>query len=252
MSDIHGNSAALEAVLADAAPLAIDRWWALGDHVLFGPRPVEVLELLAALPDCGYVAGNTDRYVLTGDQPPAHATASDAVGRVDLVERYGAMAGAIGWTRGALVQAGYLDRLSGLPPEQRVVLQDGSTLLGIHASPLSDDGPGIDTRSTDEALAALLADCGATTVVGGHTHDPTDRIVGDGIRALNCGSVGLSRRSGYASWMVIDASEKTIQIEHREAAFDAEAVVADLHRRGYPNAAFVESILAEGFQPGPR
>src|SRR5207248_411597 len=152
MSDIHGNSAALDAVLVDAAPLDIDRWWVLGDIVLFGPRPVEVLELLAAVPGCAYVAGNTDRYVLTGDQPPAHATPSDAVGRVDLVERYGAMAGAIGWTRGALVQAGYLDRLSRLPPEQRVVLNDGSTLLGVHASPLSDDGPGIDTRSTDEAL----------------------------------------------------------------------------------------------------
>jgi Icc-related predicted phosphoesterase len=33
VSDIHGNRVALEAVIADAASVGVDRWWVLGDLV---------------------------------------------------------------------------------------------------------------------------------------------------------------------------------------------------------------------------
>jgi hypothetical protein len=42
-------------VLQDAEHLDVDRWWALGDLVLFGPRPAEVLEILLGLPVAGSV-----------------------------------------------------------------------------------------------------------------------------------------------------------------------------------------------------
>jgi predicted phosphodiesterase len=38
IADIHGNDVALRAVLKDAARLAVDSWWVLGDLVLFGSR----------------------------------------------------------------------------------------------------------------------------------------------------------------------------------------------------------------------
>ncbi len=57
VADIHGNAVALRAVLKDADRLDVDRWWALGDHVLFGPRPVEVLELLRELPGINMLRG---------------------------------------------------------------------------------------------------------------------------------------------------------------------------------------------------
>src|SRR6185312_9517107 len=111
------NDVALRAVLEDAARLAVDRWWALGDLVLFGPRPAEVLELLQGLPAISMLRGNTDRYVLTGEQPVPHATAADAAASADLAERYGAMAAGIGWTRGVLDQAGLLGTLDDLPAQ---------------------------------------------------------------------------------------------------------------------------------------
>jgi hypothetical protein len=152
------------------------------------------------------------------------------------------MVGAIGWTRGALSQAGVLERLVDLPDEQRLDLPDGTRLLGVHASPGADDGPGIDTDSPADALVHLLAGCGADVVVGGHTHVPTDRVVGP-VRALNGGSVGLPRRLDGASWLLLEADGAGLRVEHRVAAFDVDAVCADLHGRGYPNAAFVEAIL---------
>jgi predicted phosphodiesterase len=64
IADIHRNDVALRAVLRDADRLAVDRWWVLGDIVLFGPRPAEVLELPRGRPGVGMLRGNTDRYVL--------------------------------------------------------------------------------------------------------------------------------------------------------------------------------------------
>lgn len=245
ISDIHGNAPALEAVLADGAQVGVDRWWALGDLVLFGPHPVEVLDLLGALDDVQFVRGNTDRYVVTDEQPLPHPTPRDAMGDEDLVRRYGLMAAGAAWTRGVLDQAGALDGLLDLPAEQHLELEDGTHLLGVHARPGSDDGPGLDSTSSDADLRERLAGVDADWVVGGHTHDPTDRIV-HGVRVLNPGSVGLPRDPGRASWMVIDSGPDATEVEHRAPAFDVRTVVDALHRRRHPNRDFVTSVLGGG------
>jgi len=176
IADIHGNDVALRAVLKHADRVGVDRWWALGDLVLFGPRPAEVLELLQGLPGISMLRGNTDRYVLTGEQPAPHATAADAVASVDLVERYGAMAAGIGWTRGVLDQAGLLASLTALPGQLRLQLPSGTTLLGVHASLRADDGPG----GSGAASWLLLEDEGGTVNVT-HFAEPfdVDAVVGD-------------------------------------------------------------------------
>jgi predicted phosphodiesterase len=242
IADIHGNDVALRAVLKDAERLEVDRWWALGDLVLFGPRPAEVLERLRGQPGLSMLRGNTDRYVLTGEQPAPHATAADAAGSVDLVERHAAMAAGIGWTRGVLDQAGLLSHLAVLPTQLRLQLPGGATVLGVHASPGADDGPGIEPGLADEQLRPLLTGCGADVVIGGHTHVATDRLV-DGIRALNPGSAGLPRTCGTASWLLLEDDGQALAVTHRGVPFDVDAVVSDLHRRRHPNAEFVAALL---------
>jgi putative phosphoesterase len=242
IADIHGNDVALRAVLEDAARLDVDRWWVLGDLVLFGPRPAEVLELLDGLPGISMLSGNTDRYVLTGEQPAPHATVADAAGNIDLVERYAAMAAGIGWTRGVVDQAGLLASLTALPADLRLRLPGGAAVLGVHASPRADDGPGIEPGVTDEQLRSLLAGCAADVVIGGHTHAVTDRFV-DGIRALNPGSAGQPRTCGAASWLLLEDDGETLTITHHCAPFDVDAVVSDLRRRRHPNAEFAAAVL---------
>ncbi len=245
ISDIHGVASALGAVLDDGAQNGVDRWWALGDLVLFGPHPVEVLEMLTELDDVAFVSGNTDRYVLTDDQPHPHATAADAMADADLVRRYGLMAAGAAWTRGVLDQGGVLEFLDDLPEYQTTQFEDGTRLLGVHASPASDDGYGFDSTSADDEIARLLAGLDTDWVVGGHTHDPTDRFV-DGIRVLNPGSVGLPRTIGFASWMVIESKPDRTEVEHRLVEFDVTAVVDALHRRRHPNREFIASVLGRG------
>ena len=243
IADVHGNEVALRAVLEDAAGYHVDRWWALGDLVLFGPRPAETLELLRGLPGVAMLRGNTDRYVLTGEQPAPHATAADAAGRVDLVERYAAMAAGIGWTRGVLDQAGTLDYLATLPAQLHLSFPGGVAVLGVHASPGADDGPGIDPGLPDDLLHGLLAGCGAGVVVGGHTHCQTDRMVA-GIRALNPGSTGMPRPAGHAGWLLLTGGGPGDLIaEQHRVPYDIDAVVRDLHRRRHPNTVFVQAVL---------
>src|SRR5919109_4209325 len=75
LSDIHGNSIALEAVLTDIERHGgVDAYWVLGDIVALGHDPIGVLERLAGVPNTRYTRGNTDRYVVTGDRPPPTPT----------------------------------------------------------------------------------------------------------------------------------------------------------------------------------
>lgn len=242
IADIHGNDVALRAIVDDASRWPVDRWWVLGDLVLFGPRPAEVLGLLQDLPGVAMLRGNTDRYVLTGEQPDPHATAAAAAARVDLVERYAAMAAAIGWTRGVLTQAGRLGQLTGLPAQLRVRLTNGLDVLGVHASPHADDGPGIDPDIPAGQLGSLLAGCDADVVIGGHTHLATDRLVA-GVRALNPGSAGLPRPAGEAKWLLLDDEPGAPAVTWRSVPFDVDAVTRDLHDRHHPNAGFVAGLL---------
>jgi len=242
IADIHGNEVALRAVLKDAEQLDVDCWWALGDLVLFGPRPVEVLDLLAALPGISMLRGNTDRYVLTGEQPTPHATVADAVGSLDLVQRYASMAASIGWTRGVLDQAGKLSALTSLPTQLRLQLPSGTTVLGVHASPDSDDGRGIDPDISEERLGLLLNGSDADVVIGGHTHRVTDRLV-SGVRTLNPGSTGMPDPPGTAGWLLLEDDGEGLAVTHRTVAFDVAAVIDDLRGRHHPSTEFTTSVL---------
>ncbi len=115
--------------------------------------------------------------------------------------------------------------LDDLPAQLRLRLPGrAEVLLGVHASPLADDGPGIEPA------------------IGGHTHTVTDRVIG-GIRALNPGSAGLPRISGTTHWLLLEDNGDAMTATHRSVPYDAQAVAADLHGRRHPNAEFVTSLL---------
>ncbi|CAG5971757.1 serine/threonine protein phosphatase family protein [Streptococcus pneumoniae] len=50
LSDIHGNTTALEAVLADARQIGVDEYWLLGDILMPGTGRRRILDLLDQLP----------------------------------------------------------------------------------------------------------------------------------------------------------------------------------------------------------
>ena len=244
LSDIHGNRIALEAVLADGDALGVDAWWALGDLVAMGPDPVGTAELLAATPGLVATRGNTDRYVLTRDRPPPYA---DHV-RADpsLLDRLVEVEASFSWTGGALSTGGWLGWLAALPLEVRLDLEDGTRVLGVHASPGRDDGEGITPDRPEEALAAALAGAEADIVVAGHTHRATDRTVG-AIRAVNPGSVSNpvtdDVRAGY---VIVHSDPSGHRVELRRVDYDRDAFLDALRESGHPAHDYLAAMFRHG------
>jgi predicted phosphodiesterase len=242
ISDIHGNSIALRAVINDAKNLGVTHWWALGDLIAFGPDPVGVLDCLTSLDNLQALSGNTERYVLRGERP--YPSFEDAAGDSSLIARVAEVASSVAWTRGAITQAGWFDWLFRLPGYLRTTLPDGTRVLGVHASPRSDDGDGIDSRIPDGALAELLTGCNADVVFGGHTHDLTDRTV-NGIRAVNLGSVGNSNRPDrHATYAVLDVSADSHTICHRFVPYDLAMATKAVDDVNHPAPNYLKRFLS--------
>jgi predicted phosphodiesterase len=237
LSDIHGNSIALDAVLADVdRGGGADAYWFLGDLVAMGHDPIGVLERITARPGAAFVRGNTDRYVVTGERP--YPQVADAVVDPALVDRLAEVAAQFSWSAGALHRDGWRDWLAGLPSEVRTTLPDGTRLLGVHASPGSDDGAGIND-DPDEELAVRLHGCDADVVLAGHTHRPVDRWVGP-TRAINLGSVSNPVAPDLrASYVIVEADERGHTIGHRRVDYDHDAVVAALETLGHPGRSWL-------------
>jgi predicted phosphodiesterase len=236
ISDVHGNLVALQAVIADGQREGVDSWWVLGDLVAIGPDPVATLDALRGLPNVAFVRGNTDRYVVTGDRPFPHA--EDVERDPSLRELFLAVDASFSWTRGAMSRD-ELDWLSELPPSQQIVLPDATTVLGIHASPGSDDGIGITPHIPERELDRLLDRADADVICGGHTHQPTDRTVG-ARRAVNLGSVSnpITDELG-ATYVRIDADRHGHRLAHRRVSYDHDSVIERIGRSGHPEASYI-------------
>jgi predicted phosphodiesterase len=237
---VHGNRVALEAVVADGRAQGVDEWWALGDLVAIGPSPAATLELLVELPGLRAVAGNTERYVLQGDRPPP--TREQVAADAELLDLYATIAASFAWTRGFLTAAGWIEWLEALPLEQRMTLADGSRLLGVHAAPRQDDGPGITPDGDEHELVARLAAAEADLVCAGHIHRPADRVVA-GVRAVNLGSVSNPITADLrASYVVLHAGADRTDIEHRRVAYDVDRFLHDIEASGHPAADYIASF----------
>ncbi len=238
LSDIHGNSIALDAVLADINALGgVNAYWILGDLAGLGPDPVGVLERLAQLPNTVVVRGNTDHYMVTDERPGPHVV--DVEEDSALILLYGIVAKQIGWTQGAITAAGWLPWFEALPFESRLTLPDGTRLLGVHASPDRYDGTGIHPHLSADELRFLLAGCAADLVCVGHTHWPMNVQIDD-IHVINLGCVSNPHPPDLrACYVIVEADASGYRIEHRRVEYDHEAVIEVIRRVKYPNGEYL-------------
>jgi predicted phosphodiesterase len=254
LSDVHGNRMALEAVVADGASQGVDTWWALGDLFAVGPDPVPCLELLVNLPNVQITRGNSERYVFAGDRPPPFF--DDVVADPDRLGHFIEVEASFSWTRGAVSSHGWLDWIGELPLETRLTLDDGTRVLGVHAVPGMDDGPGISPHRPEDDLRAALEGAGADLVVAGHTHQPTDRRV-EGIHAVNGGCVSNpitdDLRAGY---LIVHADRHGHMVEFRRVEYDRDAFLTRVKESGHPGADYIasfqlgERVLYPSVRPG--
>lgn len=210
LSDIHGNLAALEAVLADAARRGIDGTVHLGDLVGWGPEPGAVVDRVQTLGLTG-VAGNWDLAAAHPDPdggwqrylaPVAPAAAREALDR----------------TRAELTP-GQVEFLRGLPAQLRIEEGD-QTLVLAHASP-ENPCEALGSHTPEERLRALFEGTGAEVLVVGHTHLPLARELAPWL-LLNPGSVGRPDPADpRASYLVLD-TEHGFTAQHVRVEFPVE------------------------------
>ena len=172
LSDIHGNLAALEAVVADLRRRGVDRVVNLGDS-LSGPLlPLQTAQFLMAQ-DWLHLAGNHERQVLTGG--PGHWNLSDEFTFAQLTERE------LAWMRS-------LKSCQLFPPE----------VLLCHGTPRSDIEYFLETveagrtrLATEVEIEDRLGTSTAALILCGHTHVPRAVRSRSGQLIVNPGSVGL-------------------------------------------------------------
>ena len=148
------------------------QWWALGDLASdwsgAGEDPRD-----DARPSQGVRAtvATLERYVSRTD----HAATTQGDRAAWAIDLYGAIQRSFAWTCGALAAHGWLDWLRGLPMEMRIVLPDGTSVLGVHASPGRDDGDGITPHRGRAGPSQRPEAADADLVCTGHTHQPADQ-----------------------------------------------------------------------------
>jgi len=213
ISDIHGNLAALDAVLADIARRGADRTVNLGDIVSGPLEPAETADRLIAL-DLPTIGGNHERQLLA--VPPEAMGASDAfaAARLSAQQR--------GW-------------LAALP----IDLQIGEDVLLCHGTPASDleyflehVGPDGARAATPDEIAARAGPERAALILCGHTHVARAHRRADGGLIVNPGSVGLPAYEDDRPWphaMESGSPHARYAIIERDAAglWSAELIMVD-------------------------
>ncbi|NNF73252.1 MAG: metallophosphoesterase family protein [Rhodobacteraceae bacterium] len=226
IADIHGNSAALDAVLADIARRKIGTVLNLGDS-LSGPLdPAGTADRLIA-EGIASIAGNHDRALI--DRPAVE---------YGLWEQ---------WT-GPLLSAAYFDWLRGLAATMRV----GEMFL-CHGTPQSDDENWLHLAAGDRLRPATHAEAAgpargldSPVILSAHTHMPRVVRLRGGPLLVNPGSVGCpAYRDGRvappfiaetgspdARYAVLEQGRAGWQAALVSVPYDASAMIAAAAARG--------------------
>ncbi len=198
ISDIHGNSYALEAVLKDIESRGVSNVYCAGDLVGYGPRPNEVIELTKknSIPT---VMGNYD----------------DAIGNMRFIcgcdykdEKALRMGeGSIAWTKERTSEdnKGWLKEL---PGEIRLSV-NGLKILLVHGSPRALNEY-LYENTPEDYLKELLNENNTDVLVCGHTHLPNIKRLPNGY-VVNAGSVGKPKHGNpNATYVILEAAGSSI------------------------------------------
>ncbi len=201
--DVHGNLAALDAVLAAAEREGFDRLLVGGDYALNGPSPAACVDRLRAYGDrLEAIQGNTDRWIAEGKDDDGVRWTAAALGP----ER-------VAWLRG-------------LPT--RLELPEADALV-VHATPRSDEEllyPDTDERD----VRSSLADADRRLVLCGHTHVQYRRTLPPWT-VVNPGSVGFPDDGDQASaWALLDGATLAL----RRTPYAVEETIAALRGSDSP------------------
>jgi predicted phosphodiesterase len=205
--DIHGNLAALEAVLADAVAAGATSYVLGGDYASFGPWPRETAELLESLPAVVRIRGNVERWLREAPEAPEGAQQFLTTALTAARESLGPV---------------LVERLYRLPERGEL-----NGILVCHGSPLSDiESFAPEAQPQEERL---LTGESNRTILFGHSHRQFRRAGPNGTLLVNPGSVGAPLDGDpRAAWAIYENGD----IEFCRTAYDVERAAAQMRSYG--------------------
>jgi putative phosphoesterase len=222
ISDIHGNFAALDAVLNDIPRRGVDATVALGDLLSgpFDPRAVADTIMASGIPS---VRGNHDRWLIEGREPDKDWAVDACVRGVLSLEHSD-------WLKtmpATHVFAGEVFMCHATPQDDVSFWMDQLTeAYGVLATP----------RAHVEALAEGIDH---PVLLCGHTHVPRTLRLADGRLLLNPGSVGLPFLLGSpdARYAIIERRNGQWSAALHAIPYDREPAMAQARGLGFPGFA---------------
>jgi predicted phosphodiesterase len=257
-SDIHGNLGAFQAALADFETHGgADRIWFLGDFAAMGSRPAECVRLVREMVAAAEadeakkgtircIRGNTDRYLTTGERPRQDPI-TEAEQYPRAVKGLAALHDGLMWGTAQLPFEEY-EFLAKLGTDIEQYVDGFGNIVGYHGTPGDDEGRLLSPDTDEETASDMLLDREGRLGIGGHIHVQMDRMLRNGWRAINVGSVGNSfDQPGFAQYGYFTFANGGMTAELRSVPYDLEAAVADLKAVDFPANALriVESRLRQ-------
>lgn len=197
ISDIHGNSYALDQVLKSASKLKVEKLLVLGDIVGYYYHPDRVLEMLS----------NWDFEIIKGNHEIILEELLNGKVNQDIIkQKYGSGHQA---SLSKLSQE-TMHWLFSLPSQKSVLINDISFQMN-HGSPRN-----IDEYIYPDANKEVLESCDSLKhdfVLIGHSHYAFCYRCNRSV-LINCGSVGQSRQNGgLAYWALVNTDNKSFEIK---------------------------------------
>ncbi|MGM8211567.1 metallophosphoesterase family protein [Virgibacillus sp. W0430] len=228
ISDIHGNAAALEAVLNNIEKNRADQIVVLGDICFRGVEPRRSIKLIQSL-NTHVIKGNADEWVVRGMK-------ANEVPEQDLTQ----MTEELKWATSKL-DAEDIDYLYGLPQNVNLELK-GFKINAFHATPSSLFDIVL-PDATDEVLREALMKSNAHMYVYGHIHKAYVRYI-DGKCVVNPGSVGLPLDgTDKASYALVEIKDGSITVAINKVAYDVQCVIKQIRNSNYPNKKLLIQLL---------
>jgi putative phosphoesterase len=229
ISDIHGNSEALKAVLRDIDSKQVDKIVVLGDICFRGLHPKESLELIRTL-ETDVIKGNADEWVLRGIRKEE---VQHGAFEIMTSERE--------WTMSQLDQED-LDYFASLPTNLHMEIE-GVKIHAFHATP-NDLFEIIQPEQTELIREKLISTEGDVFIYA-HIHKAFFRAI-DGKLVLNLGSVGLPFDGvPKASYALVDIQNSSVTSSIVKVSYDLEKVIEEIRASDYPNKEFLVRVLTE-------
>jgi putative phosphoesterase len=214
-SDLHGNCAATEAVLAAIDAERPEAAYCLGDLVGYGACPNETIALIRerGIPT---IMGNYDDGV-GFDRDDCGCAYKDA-GERERGQQ------SLMWTRSVTTEE-HKAYLCTLLPEIRFEAE-GSRFRLVHGSPRRMNEYLFADRDP-RSLERIARQADADVLIFGHTHKPWVREIG-GVLFINAGSVGKPKDGDpRAAWALLTlAPGQPVQVEIRRQPYDVAAMAA--------------------------